>query len=144
MASARAAVPRAMSTRRAPLVLAVYAAAIATIIGLADTGHLHTALLRAVPFGDKIGHFVLFGLFGLLADVALRRRDVGRRAVPLGPALVLAAALVEELSQIFVATRTFDLVDFAADVLGVTLFTLLGRRLAPPLPAAGTTGQDRA
>ncbi len=111
-------------------VLALYAAVLGVILVAANLGGTHEVfhLVTSVPGGDKLGHFVLMGVLAALVDLALRRRDVGR--VPLGPAVVLALVTLEEVSQRWMSTRTFDLLDLAADVAGIVAFTALGRALA--------------
>jgi VanZ family protein len=87
------------------------------------------------PFGDKIAHFLLFGILALLTNAALGFRYPGSgkgetsggiaRYGQLGSVGVLAFALIEELSQYYLPTRTLDSGDAAADILGVGLFTLI-------------------
>ncbi len=43
----------------------------------------------------------------------------------LGAVLVLAFALIEELSQFFVVSRTLDAIDLLADVAGILVFSVL-------------------
>ena len=46
------------------------------IIILADMGKLGMlALLYRVPFADKVGHFILYGILVLLINLTLFRRD---------------------------------------------------------------------
>src|SRR6478736_7075733 len=77
--------------------------------------------VRALPNGDKFGHVGLYGLLALLVDLALRQRRVSFFEMPMGCALVLAFALIEELSQGFFPTRTVDIGDVIADCLGIYL-----------------------
>ncbi len=109
-------------------VFVVAAIAFAAFLGwsiyLANSGQnsLFFQRVAAIPYGDKLGHLVLFATFTLLATLAL-----GARAMPLygkvkvywGALLVFAFALIEEISQTFIATRTFDLADLSADLLGI-------------------------
>ncbi|MEC7523174.1 MAG: VanZ family protein [Myxococcota bacterium] len=107
---------------------AAYLAAIVAIVVIAGLGGTHEmfGLVTRLPLGDKIGHFVLIGGLALAADLGFGFRSW--RRVPVGPALVVVLALGEEVSQLFLATRSFDLGDLAADALGVATFTWLGRR----------------
>ncbi len=108
---------------------------IGSVIWAANTGFQHPGgmLVRALPYGDKIGHVVLFGLLALLLNLATGCRSV--RLWPtsarllLGSLGVLTFAAVEELSQGFVATRSLDLTDFLADLVGIALATIA----APPI-----------
>jgi VanZ family protein len=45
--------------------------------------------------------------------------------VPIGAVIVLVFALIEELSQLFFMHRTFDLIDVAADLIGITLSVII-------------------
>ncbi|MFY8272773.1 VanZ family protein [Pseudoalteromonas sp. SSDWG2] len=93
------------------------------IIYLANTGQssVFFEVVRRIPYGDKLGHFLLFGMMTVLASFALQARHTYLGTVKLyfGAIAVFSFALVEEVSQAFVATRTFDLVDLTADVLGI-------------------------
>lgn len=106
---------------------------IVVIIILADIGHL--GLLHDIydfPFGDKVGHFILYGLLSLVIDLSLFEArpdsDFGRTAVTAGLILALLIGL-EEFSQRWFPTRTFDLFDLAASYLGVACFGWLAVRL---------------
>lgn len=78
-------------------------------------------LLGTLPYGDKIGHFLLFGCLAFFLSLALKR--VGfylfKWKVYSGCALVLCFALIEEASQYFLPTRTLDIWDIAADTAGI-------------------------
>jgi len=96
------------------------------VIFLADNGSLPHSI-RAIydfPNGDKVGHFILFGLLSfVLTQAFLASQPNPRRqrvAVSIGLILALFIAL-EEWSQQFFSTRTFDLFDLLAGYLG--LFT---------------------
>jgi VanZ family protein len=71
-----------------------------------------------IPFGDKLGHFVLYAVLG--ACLAFGRTRSG--ALP--PHLLLLAVgmlygLSDEWHQMFVPGRTPDWADWAADVAGL-------------------------
>ncbi|MGR0480641.1 MAG: VanZ family protein [Candidatus Electronema sp. V4] len=99
------------------------------IIWLADTGRssIFFDLVKMLPYGDKLGHFCLFGLLTLGSNAALQFRKVrfGRMAALLGSLLVLCFVLLEELSQHFFPRCTLDLLDLLADGAGIALFTWL-------------------
>lgn len=46
-------------------------------------------------------------------------------AIYYGVALVFAFVLIEELSQLFIPSRTFDLVDMTANIVGIGVAALL-------------------
>ena len=99
------------------------------IIVLADTGTLrhYVGFLYDFPFGDKLGHFLLYGILTLLIDLALFRsfpdQSPGRLAVKCGLVLALLIGL-EEFSQKYFSSRSFDLVDLTFSYLGVLFFSL--------------------
>jgi len=107
-----------------------------TLIWLADSGRGQWLfdLVRLVPGGDKTGHFVLFGLLSLLLNVVWRASTsrCGEFTVLKGSLLVAVFAVGEEVSQLFFATRTFDLLDLVAGLVGVWLFGRLAARYAKP------------
>lgn len=98
---------------------------IAWIIYLADTRQhcIFFDLVRRMPYGDKIGHAVLFGVLSLGATLALKLKglNLGRGIVPYGALLIFTIALGEELSQYFIPGRTIDIADLTADLCGITI-----------------------
>lgn len=103
------------------------------IIVLADTGNLGIlAILYRIPFADKLGHFILYGILILLIDLTLLRSIPARSrsGIVLLSGLTLALLIgIEELSQQYFSNRTFDLVDLSASYLGVFFFSLLALRM---------------
>lgn len=99
------------------------------MIYLADTGQhgLFIGLVRSMPYGDKLGHLVLFGLLALLANVGTRFRITKIFGVRLftGTLFVSLFMVVEELSQCCFPTRTLDAMDLFADFVGVLSFAAL-------------------
>lgn len=107
---------------------------ICSVIYMADAGipNVMMQVTAAVPMGDKLGHFGLFGTLALLLNWALRYRNfrAANRAWLWGSVLVLSFALTEECSQAFFPQRTLDATDALADVLGVWAFSQLSWRMA--------------
>jgi VanZ family protein len=97
------------------------------IIVLADLGLLEIlGFVNRIPHGDKVGHFLLYGILTLLIDLALIRSlpSPSRHLLVFRVALILALLIgLEEFSQQFFAKRTFDLVDLAFSYLGVIIFS---------------------
>lgn len=92
----------------------------------AGFGQRYWAFLGDWPAGDKIGHFVLYGTLAFLVEqgrlrwrFARRDEDGWGRGFPLGIAGVALFAVVEELSQAAMLTRSFDWWDMAASLAGV-------------------------
>jgi len=117
---------------------------ISYIIFLADTADYNFAfrVVGHIPYGDKIAHALLYGMMALLLNYGFDFRRVGiYRSVCLGTAhlggletppyiqlgsiIVLTFAILEECSQYYIPSRTFDLGDLGADFVGVVLFSLI-------------------
>lgn len=47
-----------------------------------------------------------------------------------GTASVLSFVTLEELSQYFIPTRTLDIYDYSADMIGIFIFTVISNILA--------------
>ena len=94
-------------------------------INLANQGGSHAIFrwLAVVPYGDKWGHFILFGILAFTVNLALRFATfkVFSSRIYWGSAIVITFALLEEFSQYYIPARTFDLLDLAVGVLGVTI-----------------------
>jgi polysaccharide biosynthesis protein VpsQ len=94
------------------------------IIG-SDLGWLRdvTKWVGSLPFGDKWGHFILIGILTFLLNYALDSRmiGIGRVKILLGCAIVAVAITIEECSQIWIPSRTFDWVDLSANYFGIGL-----------------------
>lgn len=102
---------------------------IVLIIILADTGHLGIfAGFYRIPFADKVGHFILYGILTLLINMTLFR-SVPRRNriwIALSSGLILIILIgIEEFSQRSFSNRTFSFEDLTASYLGVVFFSWL-------------------
>lgn len=100
---------------------------IVAIIVLADRGLLGIlGAINRIPYGDKAGHFILYGILTLLLDLTLIRslphRSPKLVTVSIGLTLALLIGL-EEFSQQYFPSRTFDLVDLIFSYLGVVFFS---------------------
>jgi len=78
-----------------------------------------------IPFGDKIAHFVLYGLLALLINISLKFKTVSTKLYTfyLGSIGVISFAIIEEFSQLAFESRTFDLIDILADCIGIVLLS---------------------
>jgi polysaccharide biosynthesis protein VpsQ len=87
--------------------------------------------VRELPYGDKLGHLILMGLFSFLLNMALECRTLRVWKVePLKGSLIVALVVtLEEFSQIFIRYRTFDAGDLLFDYVGIFCFGLLARLL---------------
>jgi VanZ family protein len=84
-------------------------------------------LVILIPYGDKLGHFMLYGTLSLLAVIAVTDKYllVNKFRIPIGAIIVLLIAIAEELTQLFLSQRTFDLLDISANIVGVFIFPWL-------------------
>jgi VanZ family protein len=101
---------------------------IVVVIYSANSGsELIRGLSGLMPYFDKLAHGVIFGSFTLLAILALRCRTIriGPAKLYLGFICVAIFVVAEELSQIFIETRSFDLLDLLADFIGMLSAALL-------------------
>ncbi|MCI5162450.1 MAG: hypothetical protein D3917_10635 [Candidatus Electrothrix sp. AX5] len=93
------------------------------VISSANQGTLPFFIRRLYLFtgGDKLGHFVLLGIASFLANQLLHPRHflVFGKVFFVGTLTVLVAITAEEISQIFIANRTFDLIDLSCSYLGI-------------------------
>ena len=100
---------------------------IVLIIVLADLGKLGILkLIHDIPYGDKAGHFILYGILTLLLDLTFTRSlpNQSPKLIVVLTGLVLAFIIgLEEYSQQFFASRTYDLVDLTFSYLGVIFFS---------------------
>jgi len=88
-------------------------------------------LARGMTHLDKVLHFALFGSFAYELSIALRKsmRLSGIRIMH-GVLVVAIFCLIEECTQMGIATRSFDLIDLGCDLLGIGIANyLLVRRL---------------
>ena len=83
--------------------------------------------IRSIDHGDKIAHFLLFGTFTFLLNLALSLRSfrVGRMDILIGSLIVLLIAMVEEFSQIIIPFRVFNWWDMLSNTLGIIVFSFL-------------------
>ena len=99
------------------------------IIYLANTGgtSIFFELIKHIPYGDKVGHCLLFGTLTFLANITLKFKTIklGRFSVYIGSCLVAVFVLGEEISQGFIPSRTLDIADLMADGVGIGLFSYL-------------------
>jgi VanZ family protein len=95
------------------------------VIYLANTGghSIFFDFVRTIPYGDKLGHAGLFGFLTLLVVIGSKFRTFicGKINIYYGALLVVIFVVGEEVSQAFIPSRTFDLVDLAADSVGIIL-----------------------
>ncbi len=104
---------------------------IVVVVILADTGNLPRCLIMVYDFpgGDKLGHFILFGLLNFFITRAALSAFPSRSPVLVAFSAGLILALfvaAEEYSQNFFRLRTPDMIDLLAGYTGM----LIGGRVA--------------
>jgi polysaccharide biosynthesis protein VpsQ len=111
----------------------LFALFIIFIIVLADRGQLGILkLVNRIPYGDKAGHFMLYGILSFLIDLTFFRSFPlrGPKLVVVVSGLILAIFIgLEEFSQQYFAERTFSLRDLIASYLGVIFFSWLALKI---------------
>lgn len=118
-----------MKIRRAKIALIFYLLFLISLVFLADEGKgkWMFALTNCVPWGDKLGHFILFGILSFLINLLLRaqKTTLFGFSVMKGSTIIMAIVTLEECSQRFFLSRTFDFVDLTADAIGIWFFARL-------------------
>lgn len=111
----------------------VFSIFILAVIVAADMGILPYAIrdFYGFPNGDKLGHFILFGLLSLILNLTFLARphaDLRRLILTVSLVLFLLVGL-EEWSQSRFPRRTMDIVDLLASYAGIAAFAFLAWRL---------------
>ena len=104
------------------------------------------AIQSVIPYADKVGHFVLIGAMALLLNLSLgaRRIAIAGRYWLLGSVILFVVFTVEEMTQLGLAHRTFDLGDLSMDYLGILVFGRIARAVSPYLNADEPVQASRA
>jgi polysaccharide biosynthesis protein VpsQ len=99
-----------------------FAIFLAMIIILADYRHLPSfiTMLYSFTYGDRVGHFVLFGLLSFLLRIAFPVPCFRalKRNIPVLTLILALFIVAEEISQIFIPARTFSWGDLLASLTG--------------------------
>ncbi len=105
----------------------VFSCFLVWIIFSADIGRgsIFFELVRLIPYGDKVGHFILFGILTLLVNVgsSFKRFSLFHYRPYLGSLIVAVVVFLEECSQLYFPNRTFDFYDLLADCVGIVIFS---------------------
>lgn len=118
-------------TAKMKILLFVYVFILAVIVFLANGKGTRFLLgfVGNIPYGDKLGHFLLMGVFSFLLNLVLNAKTIRfwKIEILLGSLIVLTVVTIEEISQIFVGGRTFDWSDLVFDFLGILIFGKLAK-----------------
>src|SRR5574341_1017053 len=107
---------------------------IVAVVLMADTRRLgFLGVIYDCPFGDKVGHFVLFGGLSLLVNLSVYEAmpQPNIRSALVANLTIAVLIGLEEVSQLWIRSRTFSLVDLAASYVGVAGFAWLAARIRP-------------
>lgn len=110
--------------RYLPLILFALFILLITILAYKDL--LPKETLRKIPHYDSIGHFMLFGIYAFLAQLAFKGNKV--YFIPIGAGLVAIYATIDELLQQFSVNRSFDIGDLFFSLSGVIIGWVIYRR----------------
>lgn len=98
---------------------------LSAIIFKADTANYNFAFhaVGMIPYGDKIAHAILYGIMAYLLNYGFNGKRWIR--IEIGSLIVFGFALIEEVSQLYFPSRTFDWFDLLADAVGIVVTTVL-------------------
>ena len=70
---------------------------------------------------DKVGHFILVGILAWLFNSAFRlgQLNLGGLRIFIGTIVVVTVVTLEEVAQLWIYTRRFELIDLLAGYLGI-------------------------
>lgn len=100
----------------------LYAALFGWILVLAYTGNLPSQL-AVIPYYDKLGHVILYGVAAYLGHRLLHpfTLRLGRYRLPLWVLAFSGWTLAEEGAQFFAPTRSLDALDLVCSGLGILM-----------------------
>ena len=119
----------------------IYGLLLILVVVLADTRHLGPLkALYDFPLGDKVGHFLIFGLFSLIVNLSIleprtnsviqTNENYGNNRLALKTSLIISAfAGLEELSQLLFPSRNSSVFDLIASCLGIAFFVWIALRI---------------
>lgn len=97
------------------------------------TGRRHRvvrAIMRPIPYSDKVGHILLYGALTASVILLLERRRHSRVVVAAVGAIIFGLGVLDEIRQVGQPHRSFSLRDLTANAIGVLLGALLGMLIA--------------
>ena len=112
-------------------ILVGYVLLFIAVLSGADSGYLHQWVPDALTdtWWDKVGHVFFTGLLAVLANEALRYQffKFGERRLLVGTLIVVVVISIEELLQQYLPTRSFEILDLAADLSGILVAECFAR-----------------
>jgi VanZ family protein len=117
---------------RVQLSFVLYCIFIVAVLLVADLGLMPniSALLQGYSGLDKVGHFILVGILAWLLNSAFRlgQLKLGRLRIFVGTIVVVTVVTLEEVAQLWIHTRRFELIDLLAGYLGIATAEIALRR----------------
>ena len=114
------------------LLFFLYCIFIVAVLLVADLGLMPniSALLQGYSGLDKVGHFILVGILAWLFNSAFRlgQLNLGRLRIFIGTIVVVTVVTLEEVAQLWIYTRRFELIDLLAGYLGIATAEIALRR----------------
>jgi len=110
----------------------LYCIFIVTVLLVADLGLMPniSALLHGYSGLDKVGHFILVGILAWLFNSAFRlgQLNLGGLKIFVGTIVIATVVTLEEVAQLWIYTRRFELIDLLAGYLGIATAEIALRR----------------
>ncbi len=117
------------------IVVIGFTAFLAWIIHEANTGghNFITEFVDEIPNGDKLGHFFMMGFLAYLVNLLsdCKTFKLGRLNILTGSVMVSICVLLEEMTHMYIRTRTFSYLDLLSDFLGIVAFSILAIKTYP-------------
>ena len=84
-------------------------------------------MIKGFKYGDKFAHLILIGTLAYCVNYLLKFRTVNyfNRNLLVGTIGITIFITLEEFSQIWISTRTFELIDLSANYLGIAIATFI-------------------
>ena len=87
--------------------------------------------VKDVPGRHHTAHILVYGGLSAIINVITKFRVININGINilLGAVLVFLFVVIEEVSQIWIDTRVFDLMDIVSSLIGITIFSYISYRL---------------
>ena len=114
------------------LLFFLYCIFIVAVLLAADLGLMPkiSAFVQGYSGLDKVGHFILVGILAWLLNSAFRlgQLNLGGLRIFIGTIVVVTVVTLEEVAQLWIYTRRFELIDLLAGYLGIATAEIALRR----------------
>ncbi len=111
------------------IIAVLFTAFILFIIYSANTGKdlIFFKLSSSFPYADKLAHAGLLGTLTFILNLAFKGKTISffNKKWLVVSIVIFVIITLEEFSQMFIANRTFDLLDLSANYLGIAVASWL-------------------